>query len=208
MRGQAAMGATPPVNTEAGEQSAACTTAPDPEREVVLALEKQNSRGALELCAQHYGASIGRLCMALVGSQTEAEDLVQETLLAAHDGFGEWRREGGLRSWLFGIARRKCARHLERRTRQSRKLELVPSAPESDSGEALAILRQRAEAARSALSEIRPTEREVLLLRYEAELSFKDVGSACGIDEATARKRVSRALQRLRSSLVREDHGS
>ena len=36
--------------------------------------------------------------------------------------------------------------------------------------------------------------REAVLLRYESDLSFKEVGVACGIDEAAARKRVSRAL--------------
>jgi len=50
---------------------------------------------------------------------------------------------------------------------------------------------------------VRPTEREALLLRYGAELSFREVGEAVGVDEATARKRVSRALARLRE-LVKE----
>jgi RNA polymerase sigma-70 factor (ECF subfamily) len=41
------------------------------------------------------------------------------------------------------------------------------------------------------------------LLRYEAGLSYREVGEACGVDEAAARKRVSRALARLRE-LVKE----
>jgi RNA polymerase sigma-70 factor (ECF subfamily) len=38
-------------------------------------------------------------------------------------------------------------------------------------------------------------------LRYEAGLSFREVAVACGVDEAAARKRVSRALSRLRERL-------
>ena len=64
--------------------------------------------------------------------------------------------------------------------------------------------RQRAERARAALEQIRPSEREAVVLRYAAELSFREVGEACGIDEAAARKRVSRALARLREALVKE----
>jgi RNA polymerase sigma-70 factor (ECF subfamily) len=63
--------------------------------------------------------------------------------------------------------------------------------------------RRRAEAARALLARVRPTEREALLLRYEAGLSYREVGEACGVDEAAARKRVSRALARLRE-LVKE----
>ena len=39
--------------------------------------------------------------------------------------------------------------------------------------------------------------------RYEAGLSYREVGEACGVDEAAARKRVSRALARLRE-IVKE----
>ncbi len=55
--------------------------------------------------------------------------------------------------------------------------------------------------ARKLLDEVRPTEREALVLRFAADLSFREVGQACGIDEAAARKRVSRGLLRLRSLL-------
>jgi RNA polymerase sigma-70 factor (ECF subfamily) len=74
----------------------------------------------------------------------------------------------------------------------------VHDAERDGNAEELMLLRQRAEAARSALSNIRPSEREAVVLRYAGELSFREVGQACGIDEAAARKRVSRALARLR----------
>jgi len=40
-----------------------------------------------------------------------------------------------------------------------------------------------------------------LILRYAGGLSFREVAAACGIDEAAARKRVSRAHARLREQL-------
>ena len=68
----------------------------------------------------------------------------------------------------------------------------------------LAIKRQRGERARAALEDLRPTEREALLLRYDSELSFREVAAACGCDEAAARKRVSRGLSRMRELLKDE----
>jgi len=156
-------------------------------------------RQALLLCTRHYAGSIGRLCMALLGSQAEAEDATQEILLEAHASFANWRAEGRLKSWLFTIARRRCARTLEKRGRRENRLRLVPSAPGTEHAEEWLLRRERAERARSAIEQIRPSEREALTLRYAAELSFREVGDACGIDEAAARKRVSRALARLRS---------
>jgi RNA polymerase sigma-70 factor (ECF subfamily) len=172
--------------------------------EVAASISAHDYRAALAVCAREHGLAVGRLCMALLGSQAEAQDLLQETLLAAYDSFDEWRREGSLRAWLCGIARRQCARHLERKLRRERRLRLVHDANETELSEELALLRQRAEHARLALEQIRPSEREALVLRYAGELSFRDVALACGIDEAAARKRVSRGLARLREALKEE----
>lgn len=171
------------------------------EQGIVSAVKSGDHRAAVALCARHYGAAIGRLCMALVGSQEEADDLTQETLIDAHAGFGSWRGDSSVRSWLFAIARRKCARHLERTTRRQARLRLVHDSERGNSSDELLALRQTAEKARQALGAIRPSEREALVLRYAGELSFREVGDACGIDEAAARKRVSRALARLRDAV-------
>lgn len=175
------------------------------EGEIERAIASGDHRAALILCAREHGAAIGRLCMALVGTQSEAEDLTQETLLAAHAGFDGYRSSGSVRAWLFGIARRKCARHLERRASHAHKLDRAPAPERMPEPEELVARRKLAQRTRAALAEIRPSEREALLLRYTAELSFREVGDACGIDEATARKRVSRALARLRAALSNEE---
>lgn len=170
---------------------------------IEAALQRRDWGTAMTLCAREHGAAIGRLCMALVGSQADAEDLTQETLLAAHDAFAGWRGEGSIRAWLFAIARRKCARHLEARTVGHARLALLrdDGAPAAADPADTAAERQRAERARHALEHIRPSEREALILRYAAGLSFHEVATACGIDEAAARKRVSRAHARLRAEL-------
>ena len=162
-------------------------------------------RDAVSLCAREYGASLGRLCMALLGSQAEAEETVQEALIAAHDGMGQWRGEGSVKSWLFGIARRMCARRLETRVRRDRRLKLVHDADaEAKLPDDLVESRRKAVKIRAALEDLKPSEREALLLRYEAGLSFKEVALACGVDEAAARKRASRAIARLRTLLQEE----
>lgn len=180
----------------------------DGDRAIVAALDAGDRHRALRLCARHHGAAIGRLCMALTGSQADAEDLAQETLVEAHRALDGWRREGSLRSFLMTIARRKCAKMLEKRRRRGARLRLVYDAERdrtAEPAEGRAVQRQRAERARTALSSMRPSEREALVMRYAGELSFREVGDACGIAEAAARKRVSRALARLRATLNEEE---
>jgi len=169
---------------------------------ITTALRRDDRRTAVALCARHHGAALGRLCVALLGSQSEAEDVLQETLIDAYHGFGGYRSEGTVRAWLYAIARRKCARHLEQRARRTARLAELPvdGAKDSASDEQVAA-DQRAARARELMASARPSEREALLLRYGAGLSYRELGAALGIDETTARKRVSRALGRLRDVL-------
>lgn len=140
--------------------------------------------------------------MSWLGTQAEADEATQETLLAAFDAMSTWRGEGSVRAWLFGIARHVCARRIETRQRREARLRLVHSDADAVAGaDGLLAARRRAEHVRNALEQLKPSERDAVVLRYEAELSFREVADVCGIDEAAARKRVSRALERLRDIL-------
>ena len=161
-------------------------------------------REALARCAREYAMPLGRLCMAFTGSQAEAEELVQETLLAAYDAFPQYRGDGSVRAWLFGIARRICGRHVEMRARREARLRLVHDTGRGRDTSELALEKERTQRARDALAKLKPSEREAVVLRYEGELSFRELAAACGVDEAAARKRVSRALSRLRADLGEE----
>lgn len=208
LRAMTALTAYPDAIASPGQGAAASPIVAarrDPEQEIRAALSGGRYHEALASCVRDYGELLGRLCMALVGSQTEAEDLVQETLLAAHRGFHGYRDEGTVKAWLSSIARRKCARHLETRSRSKSSPNPGPDLPAAASVEEDVLLGRHASRARTLLDSIRPSEREALVLRYAVGLTFREVAQACGIDEAAARKRVSRALARLRSQLGAEE---
>jgi RNA polymerase sigma-70 factor (ECF subfamily) len=89
--------------------------------------------------------------------------------------------------------------------RDRRRLELVSSAragaDEASPAATVATMR-RARAVRAALAMLRPSEREALLLHYQAGLSFREIAGLSGIEEAAARKRASRGLAQLRRSIT------
>lgn len=194
--------AAKPTATDGGSMPSEPREASAPEGEIRALLERGEARRAIALSARLLGPSIGRLCFAMLGDQAEADEAVQETLLAAYDGATAFRGEGSVRAWMYGIARRTCARRIEIRARQSRRRALLQGDDEAQKpADQQLDEARRGEAVRRALSGLRPTEREAVLLRYEADLSFREVASACGIAEEAARQRVSRALSKLREKL-------
>lgn len=168
---------------------------PDP---IVALLQEGRHREALAACARQHGHVLGRLCMALLGSQADADEATQETLLRAHRAMPTYRGEGTIKAWLCGIARHVCAHTLETRRKGRELAELVPVPAAGEEREQFAN-RQRSRAIRSALENLKPSERDVLVLRFVADLSHREIALACNLDEAAARKRISRALAHLRS---------
>ncbi len=183
------------------EASAAATTVANVDPIVELIHAGQH-REAIATCARTHHVVLGRLCMALLGSQADADEAVQETLLRAHRAMTTYRGEGSIKAWLCGIARHVCAHVLETRRRGRELLELVPG--EGEARDAYAV-RQHARQLRDALGKLKPSEREALVLRFVADLSHREIAAACGLDEVAARKRISRALARLRSVMPTEE---
>jgi RNA polymerase sigma-70 factor (TIGR02960 family) len=69
-------------------------------------------------------------CYRIVGSVQDAEDLVQETLLAAWRGHGGFEGRAALRTWLYRIATNRCLNALRDRQRRPQTSPVPPDTPE------------------------------------------------------------------------------
>ena len=191
--------ATAPISKEPPQAGGGGGVGESDEQAITAALRRGDARSAIARCARVYGTPLGRFSFALLANAAEAEEAVQEALLAAFGAAAQFRGDAPVRGWLFGIARRICARRLEVRTRQARRRVMLGEAEQGAAADDALDEARRGHVVRRALTDLRPTEREALLLRYEAELSYREVAEASGIDEAAARQRVSRALAKVRS---------
>ena len=68
-------------------------------------------------------------CYRIVGSTQDAEDLLQETLLAAWRGLDEFEGRASMRSWLYRIATNRCLNALRARARRPPESQADLSAP-------------------------------------------------------------------------------
>jgi RNA polymerase sigma-70 factor, ECF subfamily len=141
-----------------------------------------------------------KLAMRVMENREEAEDVVQETLA------GLWEKRNTLEVVNPGayVARSIWLNSLKRRTRRKVHLPLEnvaePEAVQSSESvdEAMANHLPQLEGALNRLPE---EQRQVLRLRYQMDLSFKEIGTALQISLNTAASRTRYALETLRKIL-------
>jgi RNA polymerase sigma-70 factor (TIGR02960 family) len=106
------------------------SAAPGREDEL-LRRAREGDEPAFRELADIYRARLQLHCYRIVGSVQDAEDLVQETLLAAWRGLDRFEGRASLRSWLYRIATNRCLNALRDRGRRLPQLpEPPPDAPE------------------------------------------------------------------------------
>lgn len=145
-----------------------------------------------------YVQPVYRYLHSRVGSSTEAEDLTAQTFLKALESLPHYRHRGYFSAWLFSIARSKAMDYFRRR----RAIPLNESLPAPGS-DLLAAATHDAEIERLSglLGMLEDEERELVRLRYVAELSFREMAVVLGRNEEAVKKSLYRLLARLQSQL-------
>jgi RNA polymerase sigma factor (sigma-70 family) len=171
----------------------------------LLARLAAGEREAIDRLYGRYGRPLYAFVCDVVGDPGLAEEIVQDTFVAAWRGARGFEGRSSVSSWLFAIARRQ-ARDRQRRTGPElapvEDLAVVPASDPEPEAAAVASA-TRAELA-GALASLPGHHREVLILAFVAELGGSDIASVLGIPEGTVKSRMHAARRALRERLSQE----
>ncbi|MBI2299083.1 MAG: sigma-70 family RNA polymerase sigma factor [Armatimonadetes bacterium] len=129
----------------------------------------------------------------LVSDRDAAEDLAQDTFVAAYRQIRRLRDPDRVGAWLHGITQRLCYKHLRRQARTSEieteRFEAIPAPPDrhDEPGELCALLNR-----------LPDQYRQVLAARYLEDLEYEEIASLLKTTVNNVRVRCHRAKNRLR----------
>ncbi|MBE7490227.1 MAG: sigma-70 family RNA polymerase sigma factor [Planctomycetes bacterium] len=164
----------------------------------------QDARAELtRLAVLHHGPLLG-YCRRRLGSESLAEDALQEVFLRAHKYFSTYDPARDARKWLFGIAHNVCVEV----ARSHGRLHVADELPEpADNATAVALERlareESLEHVRRELERLPDRTRRILELRFFGQMTSAEIAKLEGMNETAVRVALHRALEGLRSRLNR-----
>jgi RNA polymerase sigma-70 factor (ECF subfamily) len=168
---------------------------------------QRGDRNAFGVVVDRETATVYRACLRILGRPHDAEDVTQEAFVTAYRAIGTFRGEGSLRGWLLRIATRQAYRRLGQR-RPTVDLDAVAEPRLADARHdptRVVVVAEERDAIRAAVAQLPDPYREVVALRFFADLSLAEVAEATGRPLNTVKTHLRRGLERLRPMVgVRE----
>lgn len=167
-----------------------------------------------EEIVRKYSQMVYNLALRLLGNPRDAEDLAQDALLRALKALPSFRGESEPGTWIYritvnlwknrvrsekrrGLWKMFSLNHgddeMEEKILQIPDGEPLPEKQIEQAGERRAV--------ESALAELAPEDRAILLLREMDECSYSDIARILQVPEGTVKSRLSRAREALREKL-------
>jgi RNA polymerase sigma-70 factor (ECF subfamily) len=176
----------------------------------LLEAARSGDAEALETLLEQHEPRVYRFARHLCRHHEDAEDVLQESLLAAARGLKGFRGASSLDTWLFTIARSYCIKKRRRRrfapaevSLDAGEVEAARERPDPGPGpeEALHVRRVEATFERAIAGLDRPY-REVFVLRDVEGLTAPEVSEVTGLSIAAIKSRLHRARARVREDLA------
>ena len=158
-------------------------------------------RAVVELYSQHY-RSLVRLAALLVRDTPTAEEVVQDSFVAMHDGWQRLRDTEKALAYLRQAVVNRSRSVLRHRTVVDKNLQKAP--PDMPSAEHGALVLLERSAVVAALRDLPDRQREAIVLRYYADLSEAQIATAMGISRGAVKSHTARGMAALRAALEHE----
>jgi RNA polymerase sigma-70 factor (ECF subfamily) len=162
----------------------------------------------LDRLIEQYHYRLFRYLLYLTGNREAAEDFFQETWVRVIDRGHQYNGKFKFETWLFTIARNLVIDFQRRKKSLNARLdpekgEQTPEleAAHSPSPADLAAAHEESERVTGALSRLPAAYREVLLLRFQEELSLEEIAGVVAAPLSTVKSRLYRGLSELREML-------
>ena len=164
----------------------------------------RNSEEAFRTLVERYAGMVYHTALRQLGNSYSAEEAAQAVFIILAQKAAKIPRQTTLYGWLFRATRFAVLNRMRQennRTRREQEAFTMQSTSHSD--DPGSVWEQITPCLDDALDRLPATDRELVMIRYFGNKSHKEAAQALGLSEEAVRKRLSRAIERLRVIFAR-----
>lgn len=168
---------------------------------LVETIVKTNDTMLFEVLYDRYSSMVYNKCYGFANGIDEAKDLTQDIFLRVFVKLGSFKGKSKFSTWLYAFTYNHCVNYVTRNTAKKIEKQSVSSDSIENIGEKVDTSREfenmRVEQLKLVMELISPDEKMILLLKYQDNLSIKELSEALEIGESAVKMRLKRAKEKL-----------
>lgn len=174
---------------------------PQSDEDLVQAIVKTNDTLLFEILYDRYAMLVYNKCFGFAKNEDEAKDLTQDVFLKLFVKLASFKGRSKFSTWLYAFTYNHCvnyvtrdkAKKFEKQSVDYKDIQNLSEEEEDDQS----FLSMKVDKLKVALERISADEKMILLLKYQDNLSIKDIESVLGIGESAVKMRIKRAKDKL-----------
>jgi len=156
---------------------------------------------AYEELMRRYQRTLFNVCVRYLGNERDADDVCQEVMLKVLHGLKQFEGKAKFKTWLYSITYNECITQYRKDKRKRRLMDALSLDPQEEGEEQEASTSERSEGLSRLLAHVNPIDREILVLRFVAELEFQEIADIMHMGLSATKMRYKRALEKLRNQI-------
>jgi RNA polymerase sigma-70 factor (ECF subfamily) len=178
------------------------------DKELVDKLRRREPAAAIELCNAYFDRIYWLVFNQVDGNRDVAQDIAQETFLAAFKSAHRFRGQSKVYTWLYSIANKKVADFYRRRKREAKhQAGSMEGQVDESQPDGTAESEEKQRTIQQTLSSLPLHYKQVLLLKYVEEMPVVEIGQVMGRSAKSVEGLLTRARREMRDKLAAQNEG-
>lgn len=170
---------------------------------LVEAIVKTNDTLLFEVLYDRFASMVYNKCYGFANGEDEAKDLTQDVFLRVYVKLASFKGKSKFSTWLYSFTYNHCVNYVTRNT--AKKIEKKSVSSENvdiqnigeDVDSTHEFKNMKVEQLKKVMELISPDEKMILLLKYQDNLTIKELSEALDIGESAVKMRLKRAKDKL-----------
>ncbi|WP_185267911.1 RNA polymerase sigma factor SigX [Halopseudomonas xiamenensis] len=155
---------------------------------------------AYEELMRRYQRTLYNVCARYLGNERDADDVCQEVMLKVLHGLKHFEGKAKFKTWLYSITYNECITQYRKEKRKRRLYDALSLGGQEEAHE-LESPAVDSKGLDHWLVHVNQVDREILVLRFVAELEFQEISDIMNMGLSATKMRYKRALEKLRKHI-------